>query len=206
MLLLVAMNYKAVAQVVMSEKVLPPRITSFTASKTRIMKGEEITLKWNVFRADHIWLASGFQPNSMECLEKSFGEMKVKPEKDTTYRLYAWTRLGHVFQEIKVEVVQLLGACIISGQILKDKIEYGTIVGIYSPDDTKKPLFSRQVDSQGGYSFSSVPAGVYLIIPKGKLPVDDKLGINYIPLSTGRVTCSPGESNKINFRVGSTEG
>jgi hypothetical protein len=200
LLLLMVMNYEAVAQ---TEKALPPKITSFTTNSTRVFKGNEVVLSWRVFHAEHIWLSHGQLLNEMECLKETFGEIRVAPEKDTTYRLYAWTRQGHVFQEIKVQVIEPTGSCTIMGLVSRDKEEYATTIGLYSPGSANR-LFSMPVDDTGQYTFLNVPAGVYDVMPKGRYPLD-RFSIGPIPRSR-RVVCEQNVRHQVNFRIGSNEG
>jgi len=100
-------------------------------------------------------------------------------------------------------------SCTISGFINRDRSEYNTIVSLYRPGDSKTPLFSTTVNPSGQYSFSRVPVGRYVVIPKGKYPKVENPermgGIGPIPYSQ-RVTCQPNGSHSADFRIGSTEG
>jgi hypothetical protein len=181
-----------------------PEILSFTATPSRVFKGEAATLRWQVSGAEHIWVSTVERVDAANCLKQSSGEMQVTPNADTIYRLHAWSSNAHVVQELTVQVAEFpSGTCKIVGQITNDRRVYATTVGLYALD-SKTPLLSTDVDNDGFYGFSGVPAGIYQVIPTGKYP-DGKLSIGPIPRSR-RVVCQPNVTNHTNFRIGSTEG
>ncbi len=188
------------------QKPLPPgspQILSFTASPSRILKGDAATLRWEVAQAEHIWISRVERPDSADCVKQASGEMRVTPETDTTYKLHAWGRSLHILREVTVQVTGPSGFCAISGQITNDKQEYATTVGLYLFESTT-PAFSTQVDPSGRYGFPRVPEGTYRVIPKGKYP-SGQLAIGPIPPSE-RLSCQPNGSHRANFRIGSREG
>jgi hypothetical protein len=94
--------------------------------------------------------------------------------------------------------------CTISGQILRDKSEYRTIVGLYAPGDNEKRLFSTTVGRGGQYRFVRVPVGEYEVVPRGNYP-SSKLDIGPSPRSR-RVSCQPNSSHSADFTIQSNEG
>lgn len=199
LLLVAATSYDAAAQ-----SSFPPSITSFTASKTSITKGEAVILNWRVSYAEHIWISYGNRLNTLECLKETFGQMTVKPEQTTTYRLHAWTAAGHVSIDVTIQVAAVpAGFCTISGVIGNNKPEYNTTVRLFVPG-SQTPKFTARVGSAGQYIFTNLPAGNYRISPRGNYPSDGSY-IGPIPNSE-EVVCRPGLTIRRNFRIGSNEG
>lgn len=206
-LLLVSIVWPSgVDSVALAQKELPPgspAILSFTATPSRVLKGDASVLRWQVSNAEHIWLSRVERLDSADCVRQASGEMRVTPERSTTYKLHVWGRNIHILQEITVQVDEPSGFCTISGQIRNDKTEYATTVGLYATGSAQ-PLFSTPVNSSGDYRFSRVPEGNYQVIPKGRYP-NGELAIGPIPRSQ-TISCQPNGSHRVDFRIGSREG
>jgi hypothetical protein len=189
-----------------AQKQLPPgspAILSFTATPSRVLRGDASVLRWQVSNAEHIWISRVERPDSADCVRQASGEMQVTPERSTIYKLHVWGRNTHILQTVTVQVNEPSGSCTISGQISNDKTEYSTTVNLYAAGSSQ-PLLSTPVNSSGGYRFSSVPEGNYRVIPKGRYP-NGKLAIGPIPNSQA-ISCQPSGSHRVDFRIGSTEG
>lgn len=200
LLLLAAMNYNAAAQ-----NSMPPKINLFNATKTSIMKGEEVILRWEVSHAEHLWISHGNLLNTLECLKETFGRITVKPQQTTTYRLHAWTGSGHVSMDVTIQVrAAPAGFCTISGQINNDRPEYRTEVRLFA-EGSQSPLRTMRVDGAGRYSFTNVPAGSYRIVPRGSYPADGRSSIGPMPRQQN-VVCQPGLTIRRNFAIGNNEG
>jgi hypothetical protein len=189
-----------------AQKELPPgspAILSFTATPSTILKGDASVLRWQVSNAEHIWISIVERPDSADCVRQASGEMRVTPERATTYKLHVWGRNIHILREVTVQVNEPSGFCTISGEIRNYKTEYATTVGLYATGSAQ-PLFSTPVNSNGDFGFSRVPEGNYQVIPKGRYP-DGKLAIGPIPRSYS-ILCRPNGSHRVHFRIGSNEG
>jgi hypothetical protein len=76
----------------------PPVINSFTTSSTSVIKGQSITLSWDVSGADTITLVPGNQT-----LESS-GSLVVTPEYSTGWELRATNKAGSVTKQLNIVV------------------------------------------------------------------------------------------------------
>lgn len=180
-----------------------PAILSFTATPSTIRQGEASILRWRVSNAEHIWISRDRLLATTVRVEEASGEMRVTPERDATYQLHIRGRGGEdVVRELTVQVMSV-GDCTISGRIIRDKREYGTRVGLYSPD-TGERLFSTPVDDAGRYRFSKVPAGRYRVIPTGRYP-NSKLAMGPKPPRRD-MACEPSRSHTVDFEIVSWEG
>jgi len=181
------------------ESPAPLRIHSFTATPAVIRKGEEVVLRWRVSGAEHIWLSIGPTLDASRCIEQESGELRVTPSVDGTPTLHAYGQGTHVFQEAPIQV-DVGGFCAISGEVARDKKEYGTSVGLYRLD-SKTPTQTAALDSLGRYSFSRVPVGDYRVVLTGRYPSS----VMPAPRSAN-IQCSPNGSHRADFRIASTEG
>jgi hypothetical protein len=193
----VAMHHGAVT----SERLVPrsPQILSFTATPPVIRKGEEVILRWRVSGAEHIWLSLAPTLDATRCIEQESGEIRVTPSVDGTMRLHAYSQDTHVFQEATIQV-NAEGFCTISGEVARDRSEYGTKVELYRLN-SKTPTLTETLDSRGQYSFSQVPVGDYRVVPTGKYPSS----VRPAPRSES-IQCFPNGSHRASFRIASTEG
>lgn len=199
-----AMGKKAAAQ--LPQRRLPPgspEILEFTATPTSVVRGGEAVLRWRVINAQHIWLARSARPEDTDCIKEESGEMRVTPDRDTTYNLNVWAGSMHVLKGVTVAVVAPSGVCTISGVVSNDRREYGTRVELY-PFHSDRPLFSTAVDVRGRYQFLNVPEGDYRVRPRGNYPQTREF-IGPMPASRD-VHCQPNGSHRADFRIGSNEG
>jgi hypothetical protein len=98
------------------------------------------------------------------------------------------------------------GLCTISGFINRDREAYATRVGLHRHDGSGRPLFSTTV-SGGRYRFPRVPAGNYLVIPRGRYPAGSGRSGSLAPFpSSHPVSCRPDGSHVVDFSINSTEG
>lgn len=176
-----------------------PQILSFTATPPVIRKDEEVILRWRVSGAEHIWLSGGSTLDASRCIEQASGEMRVSSSIDVTLTLHAYGQGRHVSQEATIQV-NVEGFCTISGEVARDKREYGTRVELYRLK-SKTPTLTATLDSRGLYSFPRVPVGDYRVVPTGRYPSS----VRPSP-SSDSVQCSPNGSHRANFRIASTEG
>ena len=101
-------------------------------------------------------------------------------------------------------------ACTISGRITNDKPEYRTFVTLLRDDGSNSVVLSVPVDASGNYVFRNVPAGKYLVVPKGKYPQGEGRTGGLAPFvdndSNDRLSCEPNGKYTVNFDIHSTEG
>jgi len=176
-----------------------PQILSFTATPSVIRKGEEVILRWRVSGAEHIWLSIAPSLDATRCIEQESGEIRVTPSLDGTLTLHAYGQGMHVFQEAAIQVI-VEGFCTISGEVERDRSEYGTRIELYRLN-SKTPTLTAILDSRGQYSFSRVPVGDYRVVPTGRYPSS----VRPAPRSVN-IQCFPNGSHRANFRIASTEG
>lgn len=201
-------------------KVLPdaPKILSFTAEPVRIRAGETTTLQWRTTNTDQVFVGEAnpeFSTSNLEFIRnpraiESSGSLQVTPSQTIKYSLQAKKGGRSTIATLTVEVTSASrsGVCTISGQILKDKTEYATKIGLYRVGDTSRRLFSSAVNSTGQYRFINVPEGKYLVIAKGRYPfLGEKLGSLAPFPSSQEVTCQPNRLIRVpHFTIRSNEG
>lgn len=181
------------------ESPAPLRILSFTATPAVVHKGEEVVLRWRVSGAEHIWLSIGPTLDASRCIEQESGELRVTPSVDGTPTLHAYGQGSHVSQEAPIQV-DVEGFCTISGEVARDKKEYGTSVGLFRLN-SKTRTSAATVDSQGRYSFPRVPVGDYRVVVTGTYPSS----VMPSPRSAN-IQCLANGSHRADFRIASTEG
>ena len=177
-----------------------PAILSFTITPSVIRKGEEITLRWRVSNADHIWLSIADHFRGSDCIEDLSGERRVSPERDVIYKLHVWGQGVHELKEATVQVNGSVGFCTISGEVSNDRGSYGTRVNLYRLNSTT-PLSSTTLDSRSQYTFTGVHSGIYRVAPSGRY----RPGVGPNPRSQ-QLDCWPNDALRANFRIGGSEG
>ena len=175
------------------------QILSFTATPTVIRSGEEVVLRWRVSGAEHIWLSIAPTLDATRCIEQEAGEIRVTPSVDGTPMLHAYGQGRHVSQGAPIQV-DAEGFCTISGEVARDKKEYGTSVALHRLS-SKTPTLTATLDSLGRYSFSRVPVGDYRVVLTGRYPSS----VMPSPRSES-IQCFPNGSHRANFTIASTEG
>lgn len=98
--LLILLFSGAMAAVFWPRPVPPPVLRSFEAEPTKIEEGTEVTLRWNVTNpGSKVYIQPGSVPVTQEV-----GEVKVHPDKTTTYQIIAMNGAKQTTLETTVEV------------------------------------------------------------------------------------------------------
>jgi hypothetical protein len=177
-------------------------ILSFTAEPSTIRKGEASILQWRVSGdPENILIIRDRQLPPITRVE-AVGQMRVTPDRTASYQLVVRFGDQDTERSVTVQVIEPSGHCTISGRIIRDRREYATTVGLYSPDSETR-LFSTSVD-KGRYRFSKVPVGRYRVIPEGRYP-NGKLALGPKP-SYQDVSCQSNRSYTVDFKIVSWEG
>jgi len=178
-----------------------PEIQSFTITPSVINKGQEISIRWRVSEAQHIWMSANQDVLDLTlCIEELSGERRFSPDSDAIYKLHVWNHGAHVLKEATVQVNGATGVCTISGVVTNDRRENLTRVQLFRLDSTT-PTATKILGSSGQYRFTDVPTGFYRVVPSGRY----QNGVGPVP-TFHRVDCWPHEIPPLNFRIGGSEG
>ena len=179
----------------------PPVIESFTITPSVINKGQEISIRWRVSEAAHIWMSANKDALDLTlCIEELSGERRFSPDSDVIYTLHVWNQGAHVLKEATVQVNDAPGVCTISGMVANDHKENSTRVQLFRLNSTT-PTATKIPGVSGQYKFTDVPTGIYRVVPSGRY----KNGVGPVPTSH-QVDCWPHEIPPRNFRIGGSEG
>lgn len=181
------------------------RIESFTATPPRIRKGEATILRWQVKNADKLLVYPDQREDIGTAVGGPSGELRVTPERTTTYHLKVTRGSGSEIGRALVQVIEAPpppGFCTIFGQVKDDKGSYNTIVGLYNADGSGRPLLWAKAEA-GRYRIANVPEGTYRVTPKGNYPPGGGRGGGLAPIAlfTQPVTCQPNGSHRADFEI-----
>lgn len=114
-----------------------------------------------------------------------------------------WSEIRTFNVSSKVDAVPP-GVCSISGRVRGDKPAYQTHIELLrAPENVR--IRSIGVNANGEYRFQNVPEGSYLLVPRGRYPGNDRLGVAPSPPSE-EVACHPNRNYHKDFKITSTEG
>lgn len=196
-----------------------PKVLSLTAEPPRLTRGQTATIRWETENAEQVFvgepnpawsMANPLEPVLAPRAVDVTGSLPVTPTQTTTYRLQVKKGGMFVFKDVTVEVGSAPpppGFCTISGEVRRDKPEYMTRITLRSEGAPAHPPRSATVDTSGRYTFSQVPEGTYVVMPRGRYPVGDgKLGSLAPSPPSQRVVCEPNGSHSADFVIKDTEG
>ncbi|MFL6337334.1 MAG: hypothetical protein ACJ754_28880 [Pyrinomonadaceae bacterium] len=176
-------------------------IESFTITPSVINKGQEISIRWRVSEAAHIWMSANQDtPDLALCIEGLSGERRFSPDSDVIYKLHVWNQGMHELKEATVQVNGATGVCTIAGEVTNDRRENLTRVQLFRLNSTT-PTATRILATGGEYRFTDVPTGIYRVVPTGRY----RNGVGPVP-SFYQIDCWPHELKPRNFRIGGSEG